>query len=88
MNFEKLPFVKTDEKGQVVSTWNVTPTGDYSVDCATGCKYFSELMMVMRNTGNCLLLSRVMTGQGAVFSSWGAIEIGFHQQMGQELMVE
>lgn len=88
MTFEKLPFVKADEKGQVVSTWNVTPTGDYSVDCATGRKYFRELMMVMHNTGNELLLSRVLTGQATVFSAWGGIETGFHQQMGQEVMVE
>lgn len=88
MTFEKLPFITTDVNGKIVSTWNVTPSGDYVADCATGRKYFRELMMIMHNTGNELYLSRVLTGQAAVFNTWSGIEIGFHQQMSMELMVD
>ena len=88
MTFEKLPFIKTDSNGQVISTWSVSPSGDYSADCATGRKHFRELLMVIYNTGNELLLSRVLTGQAAVFSTWSGIEIGFHQQMALEIMVD
>lgn len=85
MNFESLPFVKTDPEGQVVSTWDVTRSGDYAADCGLGRKYFRDLLMVISLTGNELLLCRVLTGQAAVFKDWGAVEIGFHHEMAETI---
>lgn len=88
MNFESLPFVKVAATGKILDTWDVAPTGDYSVDCETGRKYFRSLMIVMHVSANPMFLTRVLAGQAAKFSDWGGIENGFHAAMADELSVQ
>lgn len=85
MNFESLPFVKTDPEGQVVSTWDVVNSSDYAADCVLGRKYFRDLLMVISLTGNELLLCRVLAGQAARFKDWSGIEVGFQHEMAETI---
>lgn len=88
MDFTDLPFVTVGDNGSIQDTWNVSPTGDFARDCATGRKYFQMLQMVMNITGNPVFLVRVIEGQGKKFASWGGIETGFFAAMADELTVE
>lgn len=74
MTFTDLPFIAHDVDGRVTSTWVVTPSGDYSEDCATGRQYFE--MVVQRRDENPLLPMRVIQGMIAK-GECGGVEIGF-----------
>lgn len=86
MRFRKLPFVQSDGNGQITSTWAVTACGDYAEDCATGRKYFRDLLLEMNLSSNQQLLPRVLRGQAMVLDKWGGIEVGFHQALSIELL--
>ena len=86
MRFNILPFVESDSKGNVTSTWKVQPTGDHGKDCLIGRQYLGLLRASMRREDNPALLGRVVEGQMAA-GIWSGIEIGFHAALAEIAMV-
>lgn len=78
MKFEDLPFVNITE--YVRSTWNVSPTGNYSEDYKTGAEFFAALKRVVQDTGNVMLYSHVLFGIVEGGKTTG-VEIGFINTM-------
>jgi|TARA_R100000935_G_C2711336_1_gene114216 hypothetical protein len=83
---DHLPFVRVDANGSIESNWDVEKhrSGDYGKDCALGRSFCNALFMRMHLDGYPLLLSRTLEAQVRA-GKWGAIEIGFAQQLSEEI---
>lgn len=84
MGVAHLPFV-SNANGRL-SLWEVASSGEYSADCATGRRHFSQLHRLMRDTDNPLLLARVLAEQATKKETWGGVEVGFHAAMAERLL--
>lgn len=82
MPLKLLPFASHSDDGKLLSMWNVSPSGDYEQDTATGRAHFEALSGAILATGNPLLLSRVVEGQVAS-GKWTGIEVGFAAAMSE-----
>jgi hypothetical protein len=87
-----LPFFNRDK----LSTWDVTPTGDYAADCETGRRYAVELLKTYDGSiGWSSLLGQIVAdmiraGPAGTFANGepkaGGIVIGFMSIIGRALI--
>jgi hypothetical protein len=92
---DALPFFKKGRGAEPTSWWNVTPTGDYATDLATGRGYARDFMpMLMFNAGasalGTIISDMAMAGRDQAKNpkEWRGIDnvaLGFMMQIGDSL---
>lgn len=78
-----LSFVSFNKQSKL-DYWNTDSTGDWTTDTITGAQRFSELQAFMADSGDILVLRKVLPAISSVKDMTG-LEVGFLDAMAQHI---